>query len=43
VDVAQAKVGEGMCGRKWMSRMAEGVERFWMMLLLGSNQYDFHI
>jgi hypothetical protein len=26
-----------------MSRMAEGVERFWMMLLLGSNQYDFHI
>lgn len=32
--MAQPKLVEGTCERKWISRMAEGVGRFWRMLLV---------
>jgi hypothetical protein len=36
VEVATPKLELGTCVRKWMSRIADGVERFWRMLLFGN-------
>ena len=41
VDVATPKLELVTCVKKWMSRIADGVDRVWMMLLLDvSTEFD---